>query len=117
MKIGAVYPQIELGGNPESVDQIGRAVETLGYDHIVFYDHVVGAGLPQNLSDRVFFEAIHVAAVDGRRGDDLDDRRAQRFEQRPRGCAARGAQGLAVSGSGLDERAIAHVVYEKPGHH
>ena len=43
MKIGAVYPQIELGGNPESVDQIGRAVETLGYDHIVFYDHVVGA--------------------------------------------------------------------------
>jgi probable F420-dependent oxidoreductase len=43
MKIGAVYPQIELNGDPESVDRIGRAVEELGYDHIVFYDHVVGA--------------------------------------------------------------------------
>ena len=43
MKIGAVYPQIELGGAPESVDQIGRAIEAIGYDHIVMYDHVVGA--------------------------------------------------------------------------
>src|SRR6202007_2700383 len=43
MKIGAVYPQIELNGDPVAVDRIGRAVEALGYDHIVMYDHVVGA--------------------------------------------------------------------------
>jgi len=43
MKVGAVYPQIELDGDPEGVDRIGRATEALGYDHIVFYDHVVGA--------------------------------------------------------------------------
>ncbi len=43
MKIGVVYPQIELDGNPESLDQIGRATEALGYDHFVMYDHVVGA--------------------------------------------------------------------------
>src|SRR5271154_115936 len=43
MKIGAVYPQIELNGDPEAVDRIGRAVEALGYDHLVLYDHVVGA--------------------------------------------------------------------------
>ncbi|MFY9329523.1 MAG: LLM class F420-dependent oxidoreductase [Georgfuchsia sp.] len=43
MKIGAVYPQIELGGDPIALDQIGRAVEALGYDHLLMYDHVVGA--------------------------------------------------------------------------
>lgn len=43
MKIGAAYPQIELGGDPLAVDRIGRAVEALGYDHLLMYDHVVGA--------------------------------------------------------------------------
>lgn len=43
MKIGAVYPQIELGGSPEAFDKIGRAVEAMGLDHLVMYDHVVGA--------------------------------------------------------------------------
>jgi probable F420-dependent oxidoreductase len=43
MKIGAVYPQIELGGAPEAFDKIGRAVEDMGLDHLVMYDHVVGA--------------------------------------------------------------------------
>jgi hypothetical protein len=32
MKIGAVYPQIELGGDPEAVRRIGTTVEALGYD-------------------------------------------------------------------------------------
>jgi probable F420-dependent oxidoreductase len=43
MQIGAVYPQIELGGDPEALDRIGRAVEDMGYDHLVMFDHVVGA--------------------------------------------------------------------------
>lgn len=43
MKLGVVYPQIELGGDPEAVRQIGRATEALGYDHLLAYDHVVGA--------------------------------------------------------------------------
>ena len=43
MKIGIVYPQIELQGDPESVREIGLAVERLGFNHILFYDHVVGA--------------------------------------------------------------------------
>ena len=41
MKIGAIYPQIELAGDPRAVREIGIAVEQLGYDHLVFYDHVV----------------------------------------------------------------------------
>lgn len=43
MKIGAVYPQIELRGDPEAVRRIGVAVEALGFDYLPAYDHVVGA--------------------------------------------------------------------------
>ena len=43
MKIGVVYPQTELNGDPEAVKTIGLATEELGYDHLLAYDHVVGA--------------------------------------------------------------------------
>jgi probable F420-dependent oxidoreductase len=43
MQIGVVYPQIELGGDPAGVRRIGRAVEDLGFDHLLAYDHVLGA--------------------------------------------------------------------------
>ena len=43
MKIGAVYPQIELGGDPEALRRIGTALESLGYDYFLTYDHVLGA--------------------------------------------------------------------------
>jgi probable F420-dependent oxidoreductase len=43
MKIGIVYPQTELQGSPEAVRRLGLAVEELGFNHILFYDHVAGA--------------------------------------------------------------------------
>jgi probable F420-dependent oxidoreductase len=43
MKIGAVYPQIELRGDPEAVRRIGTSVESLGFDYLLAYDHVLGA--------------------------------------------------------------------------
>jgi len=43
MQIGVVYPQNELGGDPTAVGQIGRCVEELGFDHLLAYDHVLGA--------------------------------------------------------------------------
>lgn len=43
MQIGATYPQTELGGDPDAVRRIGLAVEELGYDSLLAYDHVVGA--------------------------------------------------------------------------
>src|SRR3984893_1849612 len=43
MQIGAVYPQNELRGDPRAVRRIGRAVEDLGFDHLLAYDHVLGA--------------------------------------------------------------------------
>jgi len=43
MQVGIVYPQTELGGDPAAIRKIGRAVEDLGFDHILAYDHVLGA--------------------------------------------------------------------------
>ncbi len=43
MKIGVVYPQTELNGDPVALDQFARATEKLGYQHLLLYDHVVGA--------------------------------------------------------------------------
>ena len=43
MQIGVVSPLYELRGDPTAVGRIGRAVEDLGFDHLVAYDHVLGA--------------------------------------------------------------------------
>ena len=43
MRFGVVYPQIELGGDPQGVHDVGVGVEALGFDHLLLYDHVVGA--------------------------------------------------------------------------
>ncbi len=43
MRAGVVYPQIELGGDTGAVKAFAQAAEDLGYDHIVIYDHVLGA--------------------------------------------------------------------------
>ena len=43
MKLGTVYPQIELNGDPQAFRRIGAATEVLGYDHFLIYDHVLGA--------------------------------------------------------------------------
>lgn len=43
MKIGVIYPQKELKGDPQAVRAIGLAAEERGFDHLVAYDHVIGA--------------------------------------------------------------------------
>jgi probable F420-dependent oxidoreductase len=43
MKFGYVYPQTESRGDPQALFDIGRRVEDLGFDSLVFYDHAVGA--------------------------------------------------------------------------
>jgi probable F420-dependent oxidoreductase len=43
MRIGVVFPQTELGGDPAVVRAYGQGVEELGFTHILAYDHVVGA--------------------------------------------------------------------------
>ena len=43
MRVGVVFPQTELGGDPGALRAYGRQVEELGFTHILAYDHVVGA--------------------------------------------------------------------------
>jgi probable F420-dependent oxidoreductase len=43
MRVGVVFPQTELGGDPGVVRAYGERVESLGYAHILVYDHVLGA--------------------------------------------------------------------------
>ena len=43
MKVGAIYPQTELGGDIGAVKAFAQAAEEMGYDHLVIYEHVLGA--------------------------------------------------------------------------
>jgi probable F420-dependent oxidoreductase len=43
MKFGVIFPQTEIGADPSGVRDFAQAAESLGYDHIIPYDHVVGA--------------------------------------------------------------------------
>lgn len=43
MQVGAVFPQLEIGDDPAAVARYVREVEEMGYDHLVVFDHVLGA--------------------------------------------------------------------------
>jgi probable F420-dependent oxidoreductase len=43
MQAGAVFPQLEIGTDPEVIATYARTVEGLGYDRLVTFDHVLGA--------------------------------------------------------------------------
>ena len=43
MKIGVVFPQTEIGASPLGVRKYAVAIERLQFNHILVYDHVVGA--------------------------------------------------------------------------
>ena len=43
MRIGAIFPQTEIGADPVAVRDWAQAVEGMGYSHILAFDHVLGA--------------------------------------------------------------------------
>src|SRR6185437_943608 len=43
MRLGAIFPQTEIGNDPIAVRDYAEAVEAMGYQHILAYDHVLGA--------------------------------------------------------------------------
>lgn len=43
MQVGAVLPQLEIGAEPAGIRDYAQAVRDLGYQHILAYDHVLGA--------------------------------------------------------------------------
>ena len=43
MRLGAIFPQTEIGADPSAVKDFAQAAEDLGYEHILVFDHVLGA--------------------------------------------------------------------------
>jgi probable F420-dependent oxidoreductase len=43
MQLGAVFPQLEIGTDPDAIGRYARTIEEFGYDHLVIFDHVLGA--------------------------------------------------------------------------
>lgn len=43
MRVGVVFPQTEIGSDPAVIKDYAQAAEELGYQHILAYDHVIGA--------------------------------------------------------------------------
>ena len=43
MKLGVIFPQTEIGNDPGAIRAFAQAAEELGYEHILAYDHVLGA--------------------------------------------------------------------------
>jgi len=43
MRIGVVFPQTEIGADPAGVRAYAQAVQQMGFEHLVAYDHVLGA--------------------------------------------------------------------------
>jgi alkanesulfonate monooxygenase SsuD/methylene tetrahydromethanopterin reductase-like flavin-dependent oxidoreductase (luciferase family) len=43
VRVGVVFPQTETSADPGALRAFVEAVESLGYHHLVLYDHVLGA--------------------------------------------------------------------------
>lgn len=43
MRVGASIPQTEIGSDPSAIREFALAVERMGFEHTVVYDHVLGA--------------------------------------------------------------------------
>ena len=42
MKLGVIFPQAEIGNDPIAIRDYAQAVEQLGYNHLLAYEHVLG---------------------------------------------------------------------------
>ena len=45
MRLGVVFPQTEIGSDPVIIRDYAQAAEGAGYDHLLVFDHVLGAKL------------------------------------------------------------------------
>ena len=43
MKLGVIFPQTEIGTDPAAIKDYAQAIEGAGFDHLLVYDHVLGA--------------------------------------------------------------------------
>ncbi len=42
MELGVVFPQTEIGNDPTAIRDFAQAAESMGFSHLLIYDHVLG---------------------------------------------------------------------------
>ncbi len=60
MRIGVIFPQTEIGADPGAIRDFVQAVEGLGFDHLVVYDHVLGADHRARPGWKGFYNYTHM---------------------------------------------------------
>lgn len=70
MKLGVVFPQVELEADPRAIRHFAAAVERLGFDHLLLYDHVVGVDPAVHTS---FADLAHGAGATSPKPYDVHD--------------------------------------------
>ena len=55
MHYGVVFPQTEFGNDPGAIKDYVQTAESLGYDYVLVYDHVLGAHRSALRINQVFF--------------------------------------------------------------
>lgn len=65
LTLGAVLPTNEIGDDPSAIRDYAQAVEAMGFDHLLIYDHVLGANravhqLPGPYTDEHPFHEVFV---------------------------------------------------------
>jgi probable F420-dependent oxidoreductase len=60
MRIGVIFPQTEIGADPGAIREFVQGVEGLGFDHLVVYDHVLGADHRARPGWKGFYNYTHM---------------------------------------------------------
>ncbi len=63
MRLGAIFPQTEIGTDPQAIGGFARAAEEAGYDHILAFDHVLGAAPREGWRGYTYRDAFHEPLV------------------------------------------------------
>ena len=58
LKLGVIFPQTEIGSDPGGIRDYVQASESLGYDHLILFEHVLGAD-PAYYTDRTLHLGLH----------------------------------------------------------
>jgi len=64
LRLGAVFPQVEIGTDFGAIRAYLEGVEELGFGHVVFFDHVLGADLERPELDRSGWPPNHYSYLD-----------------------------------------------------
>lgn len=58
MKLGVTFPQTQMGSDPVAIREYVQAIEDMGYDYVLTYEHVLGAN-PAHYDDGRHFVYTH----------------------------------------------------------